>query len=489
MNSGGSGCRSPTSLQARSTAMRTASATSWCWRSTRSIGLTASRSSRGISRSWWPVGRDLRRPCRRISAWTSGRRVSGRRGLRPSARWSVSWRRPHDCGSCRLAPGRATGYPLLFERVLPPHSPAQLGASPSQPRRPGCTPRAASGRPCGVTRSMQRVETPLQPLRLACRPFRSARFPLGASRSHVSRLGDGMSFFDGLDEYIRQARPRYEEWLGRLVEIPTVSMDPARRNDMWRGAEVAVGCLTSLGAQATIVETGGYPLVVGGWMQDLTWPTVAVYNHLDVQPAVEPEWTREPFKFTVEGEHYHGRGATDDKGPALTALLAARYAVEQGVPVNIQLVWELEEEMGSPHFAEGLAKAVDCRKPDSVVVSDTIWLAGGRPAVPYGLRGNLAARLILETARREAHSGLTGGAARNPLTELAAVVAACVDAKTGRVAIPGFYKAVRPLGRTDRAQFLKSGFQVKAFATAHQLTKLRVRDRLEVMRRLCCSWA
>jgi len=294
-----------------------------------------------------------------------------------------------------------------------------------------------------------------------------------------------MSLFDGLEQYVKESRPRFEEWLGRLVEIPTVSMDPARRNDMRRGAEVAVGCLTALGAQATIVETGGHPLVVGGWMRDPAWPTVAVYNHLDVQPAMEPEWTREPFKFTVEGESYYGRGTTDDKGPALTALLAARYAVEHGVPLNTQFVWELEEEIGSPHFAEGLAKG-NIGKPDSVVVSDTIWLAGGRPAAPYGLRGNLAARLILETARREAHSGLTGGVARNPLMELAAVLAACVDAKTGRVAIPGFYKSVRPLSKADRAQFLKSGFQVKAFAAAHQLTKLRVRDRLEVMKRL---WA
>ena len=222
-----------------------------------------------------------------------------------------------------------------------------------------------------------------------------------------------MSLFDGLEQYVKESRPRFEEWLGRLVEIPTVSMDPARRNDMRRGAEVAVGCLTALGAQATIVETGGHPLVVGGWMRDPAWPTVAVYNHLDVQPAMEPEWTREPFKFTVEGESYYGRGTTDDKGPALTALLAARYAVEHGVPLNTQFVWELEEEIGSPHFAEGLAKG-NIGKPDSVVVSDTIWLAGGRPAAPYGLRGNLAARLILETARREAHSGLTGGVARNP---------------------------------------------------------------------------
>ena len=295
-----------------------------------------------------------------------------------------------------------------------------------------------------------------------------------------------MSLFDGLDRYVEQSRPRFEEWLGRLVEVPTVSMDPARRDDVRRGAEVAVEYLAALKADAAIIETGGHPMVVGRWARDPAWPTVTVYNHLDVQPAVEPEWTREPFKFCVEGERYFGRGTTDDKGPALTALLAASYAIEQDVPLNIQFVWELEEEIGSPHFAAGLAKAAVLRKPDSVVVSDTIWLAGGRPAAPYGLRGNLAVRLVLETARREAHSGLTGGVARNPLTELAAVLAACVDAKTGRVAIPGFYRSVKPLRKADRAQFLKSGFQVKAFAAAHQLTKLRTWDRAEVMRRL---WA
>ncbi len=298
--------------------------------------------------------------------------------------------------------------------------------------------------------------------------------------------------FDSLDQYVEQVRSRFEAWLGRLVEVPTVSMDPARKDDVRRGATVAAGYLRELGADAAIVETGGHPMVVGGWVRDPAWPTVVVYNHLDVQPADErdpmrPEWTRAPFKFSVEGDAYFGRGTTDDKGPALTALLAAHYAVEHGAPLNIQFVWELEEEIGSPHFAAGLVKAAPVlRKPDSVVVSDTIWLAGGCPAAPYGLRGNLAARLILETARREAHSGLTGGVARNPLTELAAVLAACVDAKTGRVTIPGFYRAVKPLGRKEQAQFLKSGFQVKTFAAAHQLTKVRTRDRTEVMRRL---WA
>jgi acetylornithine deacetylase/succinyl-diaminopimelate desuccinylase-like protein len=295
-----------------------------------------------------------------------------------------------------------------------------------------------------------------------------------------------MNLFQSLDGHIQRSRPRFESWLGRLVDVPTVSMDPARRDDVRAGAAVAADYLASLGADASIVETGGHPMVVGGWAPNPAWPTVTVYNHLDVQPAIEPEWTRDPFQFSIDGDRYYGRGTTDDKGPALTTLFAAHYAVEYGVPLNIQFVWELEEEIGSPHFAAGLAKAATLRKPDSVVVSDTIWLAGGRPAVPYGLRGLLAARLTLETATREAHSGLTGGAARNPLAELCAVVESCLDAASGRVKIPGFYKMVRPLGKKDRTQFLRSGFQVKTFAAAHQLTKLRARDRAAVMRRI---WA
>src|SRR2546428_8305499 len=106
-----------------------------------------------------------------------------------------------------------------------------------------------------------------------------------------------MSLYDNLEQYVEESRPRFEEWLGRLVEIPTVSMDPARRNDMRRGAEVAVGCLTALGAQATIVETGGHPLVVGGGVGGPAWATLAGYNHLDVQAAIGPEWRREPVQF------------------------------------------------------------------------------------------------------------------------------------------------------------------------------------------------
>ena len=289
-----------------------------------------------------------------------------------------------------------------------------------------------------------------------------------------------------LDTYVKTIRPRFESLLGELVEVPSVSMDPEHSTDMRRTAKLAVQLLRHFGADASIVETGGYPVVTGGWHTGATHPTLTLYNHLDVQPAQEPEWKQAPFAFRKHGGQYHGRGATDDKGPALTALLGAHYAIEQGVPLNVRFVWELEEEIGSPHFPAALRQKRIIPKPDSVVVSDTIWVARNKPAMPCGLRGLVCARLCLRTAKVGAHSGVTGGAARNPLAELCAIVDACVDGRTGRVKIPGFYDDVVPPTKSEIKEFLASGFNVNRFMRAYGLQSLRTTDPKEVLRRI---WA
>jgi len=289
-----------------------------------------------------------------------------------------------------------------------------------------------------------------------------------------------------MDPYIKGAKPRFEHLLAEMVELPSISMDPRRAQDIRKTAKLAVQLLKECGADARLIETKGYPVVEGGWTTGAHHPTVLVYNHLDVQPAQEPEWTQAPFAFRKDQGVYHGRGATDDKGPALTALLAARYAIEQDLPINIRFLWELEEEIGSPHFAEAVRSRALAHKPDSVVVSDTIWIARGRPAMPYGLRGALGVRLSLKTGRADAHSGVTGGAARNPLTELCALVDACVDAQTGRVKIPGFYDEVVPPTKAEIDNFLASGFDVERFKRAYGFTSLRTQDPAEVLRRI---WA
>jgi acetylornithine deacetylase/succinyl-diaminopimelate desuccinylase-like protein len=289
-----------------------------------------------------------------------------------------------------------------------------------------------------------------------------------------------------LEKYVVDRRAQFEDLLGQMVEIPSISMDPGKANDMRRMAELTVQVLRGMGAESQIVETGGYPIVSGGWVAGDGYPTVTIYNHLDVQPAQEPEWRQDPFAFKNEGGIYRGRGATDDKGPALTALFAARFAIDQGLPINIRLLWELEEEIGSPHFAAGLKKRSEIPRPDSVVVSDTIWIAKGRPAMPYGLRGLIGARLTLRTGSKDAHSGVTGGAARNPLAELMEVAQACVNAKTGEVKIPGFYQGVVRPTQEEIRSFLRSGFQVKRFKEAYGFHSLRTNDPAEVMRRI---WA
>lgn len=289
-----------------------------------------------------------------------------------------------------------------------------------------------------------------------------------------------------LRNYVDQSRSEFEKHLQTLVEIPSVSMDPGHAKDMTKCAKAAVKILEKMGAKAKVKKTDGHPVVLGHLKSGKGHPTVTVYNHMDVQPAGGPEWDRKPFKMAVEGDRYYARGATDDKGPALTALMAARYAIESGVPINVRFIWELEEEIGSPSFDAFMKKEAPKVPTDSVVVSDTIWVSRTKPAISAGLRGLQGAILRLETGTKDTHSGLTGGGARNPLTELAEIVAKCVDAKTGKVLIPGFYDDVVPPTPAELKWFKECGFTVAGFKKAHGLTKLRHNDALTVMKAI---WA
>ena len=289
-----------------------------------------------------------------------------------------------------------------------------------------------------------------------------------------------------LEPFITSSRRSFETILAEMVETPSISSDPSRSGDMRAMANLAVQVLNKFGAKAHIVETSGFPAVSGGWFLGHQYPTVTIYNHLDVQPANEPEWRQSPFAFRKEGDRYCGRGTTDDKGPALTALFAARFVAEQNLPLNIRFLWELEEEIGSPNFPEVLDQTHLVPRSDSVLVSDTIWIAKHRPAIPCGLRGLLAVRLLLQTGETDVHSGLTGGGARNPLAELCEIAHACVDAKTGRVKIPGFYDRVERPSQAEMRDFLASGFQVNRFKRAYKLWSLRTDDPRQLMKRI---WA
>ena len=288
----------------------------------------------------------------------------------------------------------------------------------------------------------------------------------------------GAGSVDGarLRSRIAELRSEFEARLGALVGIASVSMDPERRGQMTACADTARDLIASAGGRSELIETGGFPIVLGRFEHDPSLPTVTVYNHLDVQPADGPGWLTPPFTLTPDGSgnRWFARGATDDKGPALAAFYGARLARELGVRANIQFLWELVEEIGSPHFATGLEAALASGfATDAVVVSDTIWTAAGQPSISYGLRGLMGFTIALETGAKDVHSGTTGGAARNPIAELAALVAEMVDARSGKVKIPGFYADVRRVTAAERKAFARARFSRRRFAAAHELKSLR----------------
>jgi acetylornithine deacetylase/succinyl-diaminopimelate desuccinylase-like protein len=288
--------------------------------------------------------------------------------------------------------------------------------------------------------------------------------------------------------FANKERDRFETALRQFVETPTVSADADRLPDIRRCAELAASTIRDFGGEADILETDGNPIIHGRFNSGKNLPTVTVYNHLDVQPAsreTEP-WTTDPFVFTKRGDRYLGRGTTDDKGPALTALFGIRAAREAGVNANMHLLWELEEEIGSPSFDGAMKKYGKQLATDSVLVSDTIWVSRERPACPAGLRGLQGFELILETAATDQHSGVTGGAARNPIGELMKLVSEMYDATTGKVKIKGFYDDVEPPSKKELADFRSSGFTVKKFKKDHGFKSIRTEDADDVMKRI---WA
>jgi acetylornithine deacetylase/succinyl-diaminopimelate desuccinylase-like protein len=292
-----------------------------------------------------------------------------------------------------------------------------------------------------------------------------------------------------LEAYAAKHKARFEELLKEFVEIPSVSADPDRKRDLERCAELGLETVRAFGGKADLHRVpGGPPVLLGSFETGKACPTLTIYNHLDVVPAsreTEP-WRTDPFAFTKQGDTYFGRGTTDDKGPALSALYGARAALDAGVPINVKLLWELEEEVGSPHFADTLKAIGPAAATDAVVVSDTVWVSRGRPAVSSGLRGLQPMTFSLETGKSDQHSGTTGGVARNPVAELAQLVGEIFDARTGQVKIPGFYADVEKPSKRQLADFEAAGFSVSRFKKAYDFSSVRTKDPLDALMRL---WA
>jgi amidohydrolase len=234
-----------------------------------------------------------------------------------------------------------------------------------------------------------------------------------------------------------------------FLSIPSVSTDPARKEDVRRAALWLLERLKALGFRAELHETPLHPILYAERLLEEKAPTVLVYGHYDVQPPDPLElWETPPFSPVVKEGRIYARGASDDKGQ-----LFAHVAALEGLSarVNVKFLVEGEEEIGSPHLLPFVRANRERLKADVVLISDGAMFAPFTPTLTYGLRGLTYLEVRLRGARRDLHSGAFGGVAPNPIQALGWLLARLKDEGTGRVLIPGFYAKVRPVSQEEKA--------------------------------------
>ncbi|MFM8436894.1 MAG: M20/M25/M40 family metallo-hydrolase, partial [Candidatus Kapaibacterium sp.] len=238
-------------------------------------------------------------------------------------------------------------------------------------------------------------------------------------------MADALSYLDAHKE-------RSVHELQELLRIPSISTEPDYAPEVQRCAEWLRGHLAGIGMEnVSIFETPGHPIVYADWLHaGADKPTVLVYGHYDVQP-VDPLnlWTNPPFEPTVRDGKVFARGAVDDKGQiflhvkALQSLLATTSAL----PVNVKIIFEGEEEIGSINLESFLEEHKELLACDSVMISDTSMVQKGMPSIVYSLRGLCYMEVRVTGPNRDLHSGSFGGAVQNPLNALGTIIARLKD--------------------------------------------------------------
>jgi acetylornithine deacetylase/succinyl-diaminopimelate desuccinylase-like protein len=244
--------------------------------------------------------------------------------------------------------------------------------------------------------------------------------------------------------------------LSDFLKIPSVSTKPEHQPDMARCADWVANQLRSAGLEAQVVPTGGHPAVIGKNRHTAGRPTVLFYGHYDVQPPEPLElWTTPPFQPTTRDGAIYARGAADDKGQVWAHIEAvAAWQAHGGVPVNLIMLIEGEEEIGSAHLGQFVKDRCDQLKADVAVVSDTNQFARGLPAITYALRGLVYMEVKVTGPSHDLHSGLFGGTVANPANVLCELLGSLVD-RDGRVTIEGFYDDVRKVSDDERAMWAR----------------------------------
>ncbi|HEY8346954.1 MAG TPA: dipeptidase [Symbiobacteriaceae bacterium] len=267
------------------------------------------------------------------------------------------------------------------------------------------------------------------------------------------------------DAYFRKHREEHLHQLSAFLRIPSISALAAHREDVRRAAQWLVDELRRIGMpRVELFETGGHPLVYAEWLEAEGAPTALIYGHYDVQP-VDPLdlWETPPFEPSIRDGKIYARGASDDKGQIFMHIkvLEALFQTEGRLPVNVKVLLEGEEEIGSANLERFIRDHRDLLKADVVVISDTSLYAPGVPSITYALRGLAAMEVEVIGAKGDLHSGLYGGVAPNAIHALAELLAS-LRSPDGKIAVEGFYDDVRPLTEEERQTFASLGFDEEA---------------------------
>jgi acetylornithine deacetylase/succinyl-diaminopimelate desuccinylase-like protein len=266
-------------------------------------------------------------------------------------------------------------------------------------------------------------------------------------------------------KYAHSHKDKFLRDLQELLQISSISTLSEYAGEIQRAAEWLLYRMQKLGFEARLLPTEGPPIVYAERAHsDSSKPVVLLYGHYDVQPA-EPleEWVTPPFSPAVREDNLYARGASDMKGQ-LIAYLAALESIlaSDSLPLHVKVLFEGEEEVGSPHLAAALEKYKDLLRCDAVLNIDTLILRPDLPTIVYGLRGLAYYELRVETAEHDLHSGLFGGAVPNAGQVLAELIAGMHDSQ-GRVTLPHFYDDVLPIEPDEREDLARVPWEEKEF--------------------------
>ena len=272
-----------------------------------------------------------------------------------------------------------------------------------------------------------------------------------------------------LTEFIESRREQHLAELCEFLRIPSISAKSEHKPDIERAANWVADHLRSAGFKTVeVVRTNLHPLIYAESLEVPGKPTVLIYGHYDVQPAEPLDlWTSPAFEPQTRNGNLYGRGATDDKGQVHVHLkaLESLYQLNGKFPINIKVLIEGEEEVGSVSLWDFVQKNKEKLKADALIVSDTSMLSVGVPSITYGLRGLSYFQIELTGPASDLHSGVYGGAVPNPLTVLTELFAKLHD-KNFRVTVPGFYEDVATVPPAERKALNALPWKKKDFERA-----------------------